>query len=230
MNRDIEFLSGVVENWSDSDSFDEEPAEFPIDTVDTVPLSDEDELPNELPNLPDEIDLKLIIESNLYQNPQTSNQIMLNSNLNYLLAHIGEANTFFKWIWKHLNEIFESHIQDETAVESKQLTKFHKGVVSLISKNRYKSMVGEMFSINEASGIPFRAAYGILEELRKLLMMNKTEDVIRTSREKASRDGGRSFKTSEAGKAKVKYIAGWCVASLKHHKKRISIACILEKM
>jgi hypothetical protein len=38
-------------------------------------------------------------------------------------------------------------------------------------------MVGEMFSINEASGIPFRAAYGILEELRKLLMMNKTEDV-----------------------------------------------------
>jgi hypothetical protein len=48
-------------------------------------------------------------------------------------------------------------------------------------------MVGEMFSINEASGIPFRAAYGILEELRKLLMMNKTEDVIRTSREKASK-------------------------------------------
>jgi hypothetical protein len=127
---------------------------------------------------------------------------------------------FFKWIWKHLNEIFESHIQDETAVESKQLTKFHKGVVFLISKNRYKSMVGEMFSINEASGIPFRAAYGILEELRKLLMMNKTEDVIRTSREKASRDGGRSFKTSEAGKAKVRYIAGWCVTSLKHHKKR----------
>ena len=36
---------------------------------------------------------------------------------------------------------------------------------------------------------------------------------------KASRDGGRSFKTSEAGKAKVRYIAGWCVASLKHHKK-----------
>lgn len=96
MNRDIEFLSGVVENWSDSDSFDEEPAEFPIDTVDTVPLSDEDELPNELPNLPDEIDLKLIIESNMYQNPQTSNQIMLNSNLDYLLAHIGEANTFFQ--------------------------------------------------------------------------------------------------------------------------------------
>ena len=219
VNRDIEFLSGVVENWSDSDSFDEEPAEFPIDTVDTVPLSDEDELPNELPNLPDEIDLKLIIESNLYQNPQTSNQIMLDSNLNYLLAHIGEANTFFKWILKHLNAIFESHIQDETAVESKQLTKFHKGVVSLISKNRYKSMVGEMFSINEASGIPFRAAYGILEELRKLLMMNETEDVIDTSREKASRDGGRSFKTSEAGKVKVRYISGWCMASLKHHKK-----------
>jgi hypothetical protein len=83
-----------------------------------------------------------------------------------------------------------------------------------------KEIIQVMFSINEASGIPFRAAYGILEELRKLLMMNKTEDVIRTSREKASRDGGRSFKTSEAGKAKVRYIAGWCVASLKHHKKR----------
>jgi hypothetical protein len=127
--------------------------------------------------------------------------------------------SFSKWIWKHLNEIFESHIKDETAVESKQLTKFHKGVVSLISKDRYKSMVGEMFSINEASGSHFRAAYGNLEELRKLLMMNKTEDVIRKSREKASRDGGRSFKTSEAGKAKVRYIAGWCMASLKHHKK-----------
>jgi hypothetical protein len=40
---------------------------------------------------------------------------------------------------------------------------------------------------------------------------------------KASRDGGRSFKTSEAGKAKVRYIAGWCVASLKHHKKPSSM-------
>jgi hypothetical protein len=70
---------------------------------------------------------------------------MLDSNLNYLLAHIGEANTFSKWIWKHLNEIFESHIQDETAVESKQLTKFHKGVVSLISKNRYKSCTIQIY-------------------------------------------------------------------------------------
>jgi hypothetical protein len=42
-------------------------------------------------------------------------------------------------------------------------------------------MVCEMFSINEASG----SHYGILEELRKLLMKNKTEDVIRTSREQS---------------------------------------------
>jgi hypothetical protein len=97
------------------------------------------------------------------------------------------------------------------------MTNYHKGVVLFLSTDAYKRMVANIFSTSSVSvsGRQFRAAYTLVEELRKRVEIEASEGVIRQSQEEAAHDSEtKQFKSSEAGRAKVRYIAGWCVASL----------------
>jgi hypothetical protein len=214
-------ISHITENLSDSD-FDDDFDIFMVDSPQAAPVEDFPEV-FQMQNLPDDIDLRQVIRTDMYHCPETENQVFLNADLDYLLSHFPEASTFAKQIWKRLKDIFKSSIPgDGKSVGNKHMTNYHKDVVLFLSTDAYKRMVANLFSTSSASvsSRQFRAAYTIVEELRKRVVMEASEGFIRQSQEEAAHDSEtKQFKGSEAGKAKVRYIAGWCVASLKHSKK-----------
>lgn len=217
---DTSLLSNVTQNRSDSDFNDD----FDIFLVDSSQTSPVEDVPDVFPmqNLPHDIDLNNVIRTDIYHCPETANQFLLNADLDYLLTHVNETSTFAKQIWKRFKDIFKSNIPgDGKAVGNKHMTNYHKDVVLFLSTDAYKKMVATLFSIIEVlvSSRHFRAAYTLVEELRKRVVMEATEGFIRQSQEDAEHDSEtKQFKSSEAGRAKVRYIAGWCVASLKHSK------------
>lgn len=51
-------------------------------------------------------------------------------------------------------------------------------------------------------------------------MLDEVAEPIRASyREKAETERGKVYKESESGLEKIRYIAGWCVSSLKKHRR-----------
>ncbi|KAJ8311471.1 hypothetical protein KUTeg_010826 [Tegillarca granosa] len=65
----------------------------------------------------------------------------------------------------------------------------------------------------------FNVCYKLFCELKKI-MLDKVAEPIRSSyREKAETERGKVYMESEGGLEKIRYIAGWCISSLKKHKR-----------
>lgn len=76
-----------------------------------------------------------------------------------------------------------------------------------------------MFERIDISSRHFRAAYSIVEELRKRVIQERSKEIIQNT--KGTSPKNKQYKSSTAGRAKIRYIGGWCIGSLKNSKKKM---------
>lgn len=122
----------------------------------------------EMTELPTDLELASFIELWMYKSPVTQNQVHLNEDLQYLLMNIDATYTFSKELWSvMLNECQKILPNENERVENRHIINFHKAVTQFIGTEVYKILVAKMFSRIDITSRHFRAAYSIVEELRK---------------------------------------------------------------
>ena len=62
-------------------------------------------------------------------------------------------------------------------------------------------------------------AYSIVEELRRTVIQERTKEIIQKT--KGISPKKKQYKSSTAGIAKIRYIGGWSIGSLKNNKKNM---------
>lgn len=202
---------------SDSDPFDDEGDEEIMKIITNT--SDADVQLGEMTELPTDLELASFIELWMYKSPVTQNQVHLNEDLQYLLMNIDATYTFSKELWSVMRNECQKILPNENErVENRHIINFHKAVTQFIGTEVYKILVAKMFSRIDITSRHFRAAYSIVEELRKRVIQERTREIIQKTKDSIAE--GKQFKSSNAGRAKIRYIAGWCVASLKNNKRK----------
>lgn len=154
----------------------------------------------------------------MYKSPLTQNQVHLNEDLQYLIMHIDATHAFSKELWSlMINECQKILPYENEFVENRHIINFNKAVTQFIATEVYKILLAKMFSRIDISSRHFRAAYSIVEELRKRVIQERTREIIQKTRDSITER--KQFKSSYAGRAKIRNITGLCFASLKNKRK-----------
>ena len=212
--------SDCISEASDSDHFDPEGDDEILKLITDV--SETNPQLGDILDLPVDLDLAHIMESWMYKNPQTLNQEHLNEDLQYLLTNYDTTIDFSKALWSLMIKECQKCLPEESTgktVENKHLLNFHKSVTELITTETYRILVAKMFERIDISSRHFRAAYSIVEELRKRVIQERTKEIIQKT--KGTTPKNKQYKSSTAGRAKIRYIGGWCIGSLKNNKKKM---------
>ncbi|KAJ8040524.1 ATP-dependent DNA helicase pfh1 [Holothuria leucospilota] len=117
----------------------------------------------------------------------------------------------------------KSHsLLDALLSEDESYTAFYGAVQNFMSSATYKEYVEELFLTSNVSKSQYRVAYGLSQKLREHLLEGMTEHIRKKALERATASS-KSFTDSEGGRATLRYISGWCVASMRKRKRKTVI-------
>lgn len=87
--------------------------------------------------------------------------------------------------------------------------------------------VKTLFGFLTPSEVQYRLAYGIVQKIRSLIISKAAEPYKIEAREAARKV--KTVKDSKGSNAKIRYIGGWCLASLRFGKKRLVSSNLYKK-
>ena len=174
---------------------------------------DEDTVQEEDSNVSFDYDIDL--DKIIYKDPKTEQQKSINSCFDTVQKNKESLKTFCTHIYSEMNSYYEKLPEKK---ENKHFTSLYSKLSLFMSGPRYKSLVQSLFSTLAANETQYRAAFYIVELVRKLFLEKKCEPIIEQARKEASTLN--TYKDSKGGRAKVRYIGGWCVAKLRYNRKR----------
>ena len=162
---------------------------------------------------PDDINLKECISRLKYDQPMTTNKQKLNTVIDTI--NINSVKVFADIIWNKLSQMYTV---PESEPENKHITAFYKAVTMFLQDNSYRDHVKRMFNTVSLEDSHLRCAYGLVESLRGTIIQKHSEEHFIKAREDAQRKT-KQVKQSKGSISKIRYIGGWCIATLKYKKK-----------
>ena len=170
--------------------------------------------------LPEEICVSDHIRKILADNEHavTKTQVEINDMYQYMLQHPVETNLFSCHVWNNLSQLFAKY--SETTLSNKNATEFYSKVYLYLQSKSYQSSVQAAFACDVPKGCHFNAALHIVKYLRELFISLAAKGI----RERPIVSIQQASVGSDAGKGKIRYIGGWCVATLKYRLKQYVLA------
>ena len=172
--------------------------------------------------MPESVDIKTVLESGMYKTPATTQQRDLNTTLKYMMEKTDRTTEFSKNVWSELKSTFKKCIPLEESgkkkVDNKSTTAFYKAVTMFQQSAPYKSLVQVLFVTQSPKPTHYRACFILIQTLRALVV----EEAVKKIKEEECQHEkpGNVREGSSAGRGKLRYIGGWCVATLKYRKKQ----------
>ncbi|KAJ8305771.1 hypothetical protein KUTeg_016316 [Tegillarca granosa] len=167
-------------------------------------------------SLPETLSVADLLNGLLHKNAVTLNQQEENDCLKFLLHK--DISKFLDFLWNSLFKIKEKVLTSADPLDNKTTTLLYQEMFNFQKSNEYVSHINLLFEKPPGQS-QFNVCYKLFCELRKF-MLDKVAEPIRSSyREKAETERGKVYKESEGGLEKIRYIAGWCISSLKKHKR-----------
>ena len=154
------------------------------------------------------------VEGHKYAVPKTEMQGDLNECLDYMLSNDKGTTYFSQCVWGFLHDIFQPLTSKQDNPKPKEVTQLAKQLNSLLCSNKYKRLVAKLFHVEQASSVNFRACFNLVTSLR-LKLLKKLVEPIKVKAAEAAKQATKHHVGSEGGRAKQRYIAGWCIAKLK---------------
>ena len=167
---------------------------------------------------PPDIDIGQIIAILKYDDPITQQQINLNSNLEYLASNMVQTRQFCDILWNKFYKIYLECVPQAGKPENKHITALYKLTTQFVQGEEYKSAVQRLFSTQACTPSHYRTAFGIVEGIRKGMVSKESEQYFIQAKEKAISKQGDSSQ-SKGSTAKIRYIGGWCLATIRYRKK-----------
>ena len=167
--------------------------------------------------IPEEIHLDQIIKNIRYDMPQTEKHHLLNKALDYMLEQMTNTTKFAQELWSSVQGMFNRCIP-VGQVLNKHTTAFYKEVTSFQQSDIYKGKVKLLFNTSMPKPEHYRACFAILQALKDNIISIAVEGIKEQS--KSNIPEGKIYTGSKGGRSKLRYIAGWCVATLKYRKKQ----------
>jgi hypothetical protein len=100
-----------------------------------------------------------------------------------------------------------------------KMTQLCKNVFHFRQSKQHESNTEALFSCNEPTPLQHNAAVQIVYYLRQLLISLAAKDILERAVESSGSSSVPSSAGSEAGRGKIRYIGGWCIATLTHREK-----------
>ena len=166
-------------------------------------------------------DYQQTIRNLKYINPITNEQKELNTVYDTLIAQKTRTTLLIQRLLKSFNQIKENNIPNTGSVENKHTSSLYRDFNLFMSGQQYKKYVQEMFNSSTPKTSEYRAVYGLSQYLREMITETSVKEIKVKAKETAAKSVGTTFVNSAAGKGKIRYIGGWCIATLKNRKKRM---------
>jgi hypothetical protein len=99
---------------------------------------------------------------------------------------------------------------------NKAVTQFHGRVFMYLQSEAHRQNVKELFSSTNPTAQQSNAAFQIVCHVRDIVVSLAAKSIRETP---LALDSSTTSSGSAAGRSKIRYIGGWCVATLKHQKK-----------
>ena len=150
-----------------------------------------------------------------YDKVITQEQLQLNNVLSDLITNQEHVKLFADRTHDKMYSMFLETIPQIEPVENKHTTAFYKKVTLYMSSDDYIVDVKSFF--NSPSKVQYRVAFGIAQKIRSLIISKAAEPLFVQAREEA-KTKTKPLKDSKGSRAKVRYIGGWCIATLRYRK------------
>ncbi|XP_070573995.1 uncharacterized protein [Ptychodera flava] len=98
----------------------------------------------------------------------------------------------------------------------------------VLQSDKYKQSVAILFKVPVPSSQHFRTAFCVVRHIRAKIIENAVQDTKEKSK-KADHTEKKTFKGSVAGRGKIRYIGGWCLATLRYRKKQNVLQKLYKK-
>ena len=83
-----------------------------------------------------------------------------------------------------------------------------------MQSNIYRRLIEEHFAVGSLGSVHCNTSYKVVVMIREALMKKAASSITQTSKE-ANQVDARNYKNTNAGLAKIRYIAGWCTVKIK---------------
>jgi hypothetical protein len=103
-------------------------------------------------------------------------------------------------------------------VEIRHTTSFVKKITLFLSDEKYFDQVRIFFGCAVPAKIQYRPAFGIAQKLRSIVIAKAAEPYVERAWE-AERTTPKPLRDSKVSRAKIIYIGGWCIATLRYNKR-----------
>lgn len=166
------------------------------------------------PALP--IDVQAVLSDANYPEPETPEQIAVNSSVDFLKTHMTDTVAFVRNLWEQITQAF--HI--DAGITNKAVTEQYRRFHELLTAPAYRNMVKRLFKSESApSATESNVAFKIATKVRAAVVAAVADPIKADAQEKA-RSSGKAFPSSAGGEGKIRYIGGWCIGSLCCRKKK----------
>lgn len=139
---------------------------------------------------------------------------LFNKIIDNLKSDRSHALSFCSEIWTKLNEILDVTIPKDNKslrLTNKNSTAFLGAVSQYTSTKDCKSKLRKLFKVHNVASQHYRVSYSIVVSLRDRLMKDAAQPLKQEAKEQARRRS-RSYKGSQGGLRKFRYLSGWCVS------------------
>lgn len=166
---------------------------------------------------PSDIDLIAILEGLVNPNPEMDEQVQDNQVCQYLLNHRDLTLKFAAELWRATKNSYE-HVAAEKDVPLADIKKFYVSNYAFMSSARYKQLLKDIFHVEELERQHCNIAFKLATNLRLEFLRVKAKPILEAERNSITK--GKNYCQSDAGRGVIRYIGGWCIATMKHVRKQ----------
>lgn len=172
-------------------------------------------------SIPETVHIDDILNNMKYKTCATSQQTDLNRAIDYLITNPMLTNMFANAAWNKIKLLFNKCVGDvgKDSIKNKHMSAFAKQVSTFQQSESYLNLVKNLFKTQEPKSEQYRACFRLFESIRKNIVDMSAEEIKDEARKCLTT--GQIAQGSVGGRAKLRHIGGWCIAKLKHKKKKV---------
>ena len=168
-------------------------------------------------SLPEEISVDDLICNIMHEFPETDQQKQENDVCQYLRDNIAHTEEFMKHLWKAETDNFKDTLDKDSVVLS-DIKTFYTMDFRYLSSDTYLKNVEKLFG-KKPRAEHSNVCYKLARTMRQSFLKLKVDPIIEAEKGK-THSSTTDYRQSDAGRGTIRYIGGWCVATLKHKKKQ----------
>ena len=166
---------------------------------------------------PDLSAVQSILNALMHDDPETEEQRKENIICKYLLQEEKRAHFFVQELSNVICKTLEGLRKDSISLSD--IKTFYTALHEYMSGDKYQNLLMNVFEKTperEHSNIGFK----VMKSLRVKYLEQEVQPIVQRDEEKASASKSKKYTLSDAGRGTIRYIGGWCVATLKYSKKK----------